>query len=140
MATNIDPIFTGTPDWQWGSAVTAVNTAMDGTGTVTTIFTADATNGGFCGEIGLKPLGTNVPSVARFFINNGLTNATAANNALIDEVTLPATTSSATAALIRLALPIQDAMKAGHRILMTIGTAVAAGWIANAKGGSYTKG
>ena len=140
MATNTDPIFTGTPISPFGAAVTAANTAADGTGTVTTIFTADATNGGFCGFIKLKPLGTNVASVARFFINNGSTNATATNNALIGEVTLPATTVSQTASLIELGYPVMMAMQAGYQINMTIGTAVAAGWIASVEAGSYTKG
>jgi hypothetical protein len=140
MPTNTTPIFTGTPVSPFGTAVTAANTAMDGTGTVTTVFTADATNGGFCGLIKLKPLGTNVASVARFFKNNGVTNATASNNVLIGEVTLPATTASAVAALIELAYPVLEALQAGYKINMTLGTAVAAGWIASAEAGSYTKG
>lgn len=140
MATNIDPIFTGTPVSPFGAAVTAANTATDGTGTVTTIFTANATNGGFCGFIKLKPLGTNVASVARFFINNGSTNTTATNNALIGEVTLPATTGTNTAALIELGYPVMQALQAGYKINMTLGTAVASGWIASAEAGSYTKG
>lgn len=140
MPTNTTPIFTGTPVSPFGAAVTAANTAMDGTGTVTTIFTANATNGGFVGMIKLKPLGTNVASVARFFINNGSTNATATNNALIGEVTLPATTSSNTAALIELGYPVMQAYQAGYKINMTLGTAVAAGWIASVEAGDYTKG
>lgn len=140
MATNIDPIFTGTPAFGIGEAVTAANTAMDGTGTVATIFTADATNGGYVGLIKLKPLGTNVASVARFFVNNGSTNATAANNVLVGEVTLPATTASAVGALIELGYLLAVALPAGYKVNMTIGTAVAAGWIASVEGGSYTKG
>ncbi len=138
--SNIDPIFTGTPKSPFGTAVTAANTATDGTGTVTTVFTADATNGGFLGTVKLKPLGTNVASVARFFRNNGLTNATASNNALVAEVTLPATTASATAALVETGYTFNEALEAGYKINMTLGTAVAAGWIASADAGSYTKG
>jgi hypothetical protein len=140
MPTNIDPIFTGTAVSPFGAAVTAANTAADGTGTVTTIFTADATNGGFVGLIKLKPLGTNVASVARFFVNNGSTNATATNNVLIGEITLPATTVSQTAALIELGYLVNQGIQSGYKINMTIGTAVAAGWIASVDAGSYTKG
>jgi len=140
MATNIDPIFTGTAVSPFGAAVTAANTAADGTGTVTTIFTADATNGGFVGLIKLKPLGTNVASVARFFVNNGSTNAFATNNVLIGEITLPATTVSQTAALIELGYLVNQGIQSGYKINMTIGTAVAAGWIASVDAGSYTKG
>jgi hypothetical protein len=140
MATNIDPIFTGTAVSPYGATVTAANTAADGTGTVTTIFTADATNGGYVGMIKLKPLGTNVASVARFFGNNGSDNATATNNWLLGEVTLPATTVSQTAALIELGYPVMQAFQAGYKINMTLGTAVAAGWQASVDAGSYTKG
>jgi hypothetical protein len=140
MATNTDPIFTGTPLSPFGVAVTAANTAMDGTGTVVTIFTADATNGGFIGTVKLKPLGTNVASVARLFINNGSTNATASNNALVGEVPLSATTASATSSLAELGYTFNQALQAGYKINMTLGTAVAAGWIASADAGSYTKG
>lgn len=135
---NTAPIFTGTVVSPFGAAVTAANTAADGTGTVTTIFTADATNGGYVGYIKLKPLGTNVGSVARFFINNGSTNATATNNALIGEVTLPANTVTQTGALIELAYPVMQALQAGYKINMTLGTAVAAGWIASVDAGSYS--
>jgi len=140
MATNIDPIFTGTPVSSYGAIITASNTAVDGTGTVTTIFTADATNGGFVGMIKLKPLGTNVASVARFFGNNGSTNATATNNWLLGEVTLPATTASPTSQLLELGYLVGQAMQAGYKINMTLGTAVASGWQASVDAGSYTKG
>jgi hypothetical protein len=137
MANN-NPIFTGTAVSPFGTVITAANTAMDGTGTVTTIFTADATNGGYVGLIKVKPLGTNVASVARFFLNNGSTNATASNNVLIGELTLPAVTASATSAMMELAYPVMQALQAGYKINMTLGTAVAVGWIASVEAGSYT--
>mgnify|MGYP000087075300 CR=1 FL=1 len=138
--TNTEPIFTGTPAFGIGAAVTAANTATDGTGTVTTIFTADATNGGFVGFVKLKPLGTNVASKAYLFVNNGSTNATATNNVMVAEITLPATTASNTAALVELGYNLQLALPAGYKVNMTIGTAVSAGWIASVEAGSYTKG
>jgi hypothetical protein len=140
MATNTDPIFTGTPKSPFGTNVTAANTAMDGTGTVTNVFTADATNGGFLGLVKLKPKGTNVASVARFFRTKNSDNTVAANNALVAEVTLPATTASATSALVELSYVFNEALEAGMQINMTLGTAVAAGWQASAEAGSYTKG
>ena len=69
MAQNINPVFLLVPVVSWGTLMTAANTAMDGTGTVVTIFTADATNGGRCDEIRFKAAGTNVTTVARIFIN-----------------------------------------------------------------------
>lgn len=140
MATNTTPIWTGTPAFGFGAAVTAANTATDGTGTVTTIFTADATNGGFVGFVKLKPLGTNVASKCYLFVNNGSTNATATNNVMVAEITLPATTASNTAALVALGYNLQLALPAGYKVNMTLGTAVSAGWIGSVEAGSYTKG
>lgn len=134
---NTDPIYSRVADVQWGANVTAANTNMDGTGTVETIFTADSTNGGFVSHIRLKAAGTNVATVARFFINNGSATTTEANNSLIGELTLAATTASATAALQEYAMPINLPLPPGYKITMTLGTAVAAGWKATAFGGKY---
>ena len=47
MPANTAPIFTLTPDVQWGTTTVATaNTAKDGTGTVLTVFTAGA-NGSY---------------------------------------------------------------------------------------------
>lgn len=46
MAANNNPIYTRVADVQWGTTlITTANTAKDGTGTVLTVFTADATEG-----------------------------------------------------------------------------------------------
>ncbi len=137
MAAGTSPIFPRTPDVQWSVAVTAANTAKDGTGTVTTIFTADTDEGGPVDRIICVPAGTNVQTVVRVFVNNGLTNATAANNAMIDQWTLPATTNTETAALPRIEIPLNVKLMADHKINVTLGTAVSAGWIFTALGGKY---
>lgn len=135
MAANTAPIFTLVPAVGW-SSLTAANNVYDGTGTVGTIETVGV-EGGYIGFIKLKPLGTNVTTVARFFINNGSTNATAANNCLFAEVTLPATTTSAVAALTELLVPVNFALPNGYKINWCLGTAVAAGWMAMAVSGDY---
>lgn len=137
MAANGNPIFSRLGDVQWSVAVTAANTAKDGTGTVTTVFTADATEGGFVERIRINPAGTNVASVARIFINNGSTNAVAANNTYFDQISLPATTNSEAAALVTYDLPFRFALPAGYKINVTLGTAVAAGWSFTVVGGKY---
>lgn len=142
MAVNITPIYSKVGDIQWGT-ISAANTAKDGTGTVVTIFTSDATNGGRVEKVRIKSLGTNVVTVMRFFLNNGSTNATAANNSLIAEVTLPATTLSEVGALILQELPnaldsiLPIALPAGYKIHVTLGTAVSAGYQVTAIGGKY---
>lgn len=138
MAANTSPIYSRTADIQWSAAaITAANTAKDGTGTVVTVFTADATEGGFVQKIRACPLGTNVVSVLRLFINNGSTNATPANNSLFAEISLPAITLSEVAGQLPLEIPLNIPLPAGYKLNCTIGTAVAAGWQVTAVGGKY---
>ena len=131
----LDPQYTTTPNISADTETTA-NNVYDGTGTVGTAFTA-GTNGSYVGFIKLKPLGTNVASVARFWVNNGLTNATAANNYLISEISLPITTAATAAALIELTIPLNIPIEAGYKINFALGTTVAAGWQATVVGGDY---
>ena len=140
MAANTQPIFSNQGFIKWGTAITAANAATDGTGTVTTIATGNASGnaaGNFIQKIIARPLGTNVASVARLFANNGSTNATAANNALVAEVTLPAVTLSQVAAMTGVEIPLNCVLPASFNLNATLGTAVAAGWIFTAVGGQY---
>lgn len=138
MAANTSPIYSRTPDVQWGtSALTTANTAKDGTGTVLTVFTADATEGGRVEKLKVRAAGTNVATVLRVFINNGSTNATAANNILYVEATIAATTLSETSALADNEIALNLALPAGYKLNATIGTTVAAGLYITAVGGKY---
>lgn len=138
MAANTSPIYSRTPDIQWGtSALAAANTAKDGTGTVLTVFTADATEGGRVEKLRIRAIGTNVATVLRVFINNGSTNATAANNVLFTEMTIAATTLSEVAALLENEIALALSLPAGYKINVTIGTTVAAGLMVSAVGGKY---
>lgn len=137
-AANNDPIFSKVGDIQWPTtAIATANTAKDGTGTVLTAFTADATNGGFVQKIRFRAAGTNIATVARIFINNGSTNGTAGNNILFDEITLAATTLSETSALALYELPLNIALPPGYKLNITIGTTVAAGYYISCIGGKY---
>ena len=138
MAANTAPIFSSLGDIQWGTTVlTTLNTAKDGTGTVLTCFTADATNGGFVQRIRFRAAGTNIATVARVFINNGSANSTPANNILYDEITLAATTLSEVAALAVYELPLNFALPPGYKLNVTLGTTVAAGYYVSVIGGKY---
>lgn len=145
MSANTIPIFVLTPKVSWGNVTTA-NTAKDGTGTVVTIFTAGA-NGSKIDQIKVRAAGTNVATALRFFINNGSTNATAANNSLAHETTIAATTLSEVAALAdnditilknttETACPIPY-LPAGYKINITIGTTVATSLEVTAWGADY---
>jgi hypothetical protein len=139
MPANTNPIFTLSPDIQWAPApLQAANTSKDGTsGTAATVFTADAANGGFVTKLIARALGTNVATVLRVFLNNGGGATTAANNALVAELTLPATTLSEVAAQPAYELPLNFALPPGYRLFCTIGTAVAAGYELTVIGGKY---
>jgi hypothetical protein len=137
MPGNTAPIFSKVAKAQWVNGITAANTAKDGTGTVETVFTADATNGSFLQKLIIRPRGTNVASVLRIFMNNGLTNATPANNALIGEVTLPATTNSEVAAIQGTEVNLNIPIPVGYKINVTLGTAVAGGYVVTGVGGDY---
>lgn len=135
---NQTPIYSRVGQIDWGAiAIIAANTAKDGTGTVNTVFTADATDGGFVNKVVFRAAGTNVATVARLFINNGAVNTTAANNILYSEITLPATTLSETAALLNQEITLNLALPPGYKLNVAIGTAVAAGYYVSAVGGKY---
>ena len=145
MPANVTPIFPIRPKVSWGRLTTA-NTAKDGTGTVVDLFTAGA-DGARIDQIKVRAQGTNVATVLRLFINNGLTNATAANNSLVHETTIAATTLSETAALVdnditilknttETVVPVPF-LPAGYKIQATIGTTIAAGIQVTVFGGDY---
>ena len=134
---NTLPIYTATADTQWIGSATVANTTKDLTsGTAYLAFTASAT-GGYVQRLRLRPLGTNVASLARIFINNGSVTGTSTNNILWDEITLPATTNSETSALPTYEIPLNFALPAGYRIFVTIATGVAAGFAITVIGGKY---
>jgi hypothetical protein len=141
MPANNQPIFTRLADVQWTiSAMTVANTTADLTsGTIYLAFTADTTNGGYVQRVRFRTLGTNAnATAARIWVNNGSTTATAANNTLIDEITLPTTTVSQVAAQSNYELPLNFALPAGYRVYITVATApTSAGWNATVIGGKY---
>jgi hypothetical protein len=139
MAINITPIFTKRGDIQWpATPMAAANTAKDGTGTVAVAFTAGV-DGAFVQKLVARPYGTNVATVLRVFLNNGGSTATPANNSLVNELSLPATTLSEVAAQPPNELALNFALPAGYKLTCTLGTAVAAGYEVTVFGGSYTE-
>jgi hypothetical protein len=138
MVANAIPRFPEVGDIQWGAtALATANTAKDGTGTVLTAFTADATDGSWVRSVRWAPAGTNIVTVGRVFINNGSTNATAGNNIYYAQLTLPATTNSEVAALATPETPLGFWLPPGYKINLTVGTTVAAGFFCSVVGGKY---
>jgi hypothetical protein len=143
---NTSPIFPLVPSIQWGAAdgnggaagpLKTANTAKDGTGTVLTVYTVHATDSSRVDYLKVRAAGSNVATVLRIFINNGLTNATVGNNTLFMERTIPATTLSEVAELADIMIPLDISPTPGHKINVTIGTSVAAGLWISGVGGHY---
>jgi hypothetical protein len=138
MPANNDPIYSKAGAIGQNTGITAAQNTYDGTGANDTlVFTADAANGGFVQRLRFKAKGTNVATVARIYINNGSTNGTAANNSFYGEISLPATTASATAATPDVDYAMNIALPLGYRIYVGLGTAVAAGWTVTTIAGAY---
>lgn len=138
MAANTNPIYVLTPSNGIASFVTGANTATDGTGTVSTVFTAGS-NGGVFQGVRVKANGTNAASVMRIFINNGSSAAVTANNALIGELPLSATTGSNNAAIgPDFFWPAGNlVMPSSYIINVCFATAGASGWTAVGLSGSF---
>lgn len=144
MPANTDPIYSrkgqvannGTTGMN--QLITAAATDYTGIDADTSlVFTADATNGSFVQRLRFKAGGTNVATVARIYLNNGSANTTAANNTFYGEMSLPATTSTNTAATVEVDYTMGFAIPAGFRIYVGLATAVAAGWVCTPIAGDY---
>ena len=144
MPANTSPVYPLTPNTGYAGGVTGIGvnvvTDYDGTGANNVLaFTAGA-NGSYLSHIVLKAKGTNAISVARIYLNNGSSNtASAANNSLIREASLPSTTSSTTVELPNIFVPIGMFIPANNRIYIGISaaSALATGWASTAPGGDY---
>jgi hypothetical protein len=144
VAGNSDPIATRvgctSADGTTVFSVALVTATADYTGVSANhakVFTADATNGGFIARLRFKATGTNTASVARVYINNGATHATATNNTFYGEISLPGTTATNTAATADIDYPMNFALDPAFQIWVGLGTTVAASWICTAIGGKF---
>ena len=139
MAQNTTPIYTSTPHIGWATtSMSAANTSTDGTGTSYTVFTAGS-SGSYVQRIIFRPaaITNNTATVARVFINNGLTSSTPANNIIINEISLPATTATSTAALQGVEVPLNFTLPVSYSIFVTMGATTGNGWYASCIGGDY---
>jgi hypothetical protein len=143
MAANTIPIYSKAGQIAFSALIQTANTAKDGTGTMSLIFTAGA-DGARVERIRARAIGTNVATVLRIFINNGSDPATAGNNVLYAEKTLAATTLSEAAELALNELPTTTdptafplVLPPAYRLYACIGTTVAAGIRVTAIGSTY---
>lgn len=143
MAGNVDPIYSRIGDTSTNGSTgmpTHVITATgdySGVGANHVLLHTAGSNGSFVRGIRCTAEGTNVATVLRVYLNNGSTNGTATNNALIGQQTLPATTATNTAATVEIYYPLNLPIGAGFRIYAGVATTVAAGWMCVVDAGQY---
>lgn len=154
MPANTDPIYSRQADIQstTQTATTLIgptaNTATDGTGTIYSVFVADATNGGFVQKIAIQPIASPAGTVLRVFwadttatvTSGALVSNTSLNCHLLTEITLPAVTVSQTTAAPHFEIPLNFPLPASFKIGVTCGTASGAstnGWSVTVIGGKY---
>ncbi len=147
MAANVAPRYTLVGDYSNNSTITTSATfpgtlltaTADFTGVSANhikVFTSDSSNGSRIVGIHFEAIGVNIQSVVHVFINNGATQATATNNLLVGQLTLPATAASTTSAVgsadFYFPGPSGYAdLPPGFTIWAGLGTTVATGWIAS---------
>lgn len=148
MAANTTPRFSLNGDYSSNNstamAPTLTTAAADYTGVSANnaqVFKSNATNGGRIAGLHFEATGTNTQSVARIYVNNGSTQATATNNSLVGKITLPASTASNTVAeqTADFMFPggVAD-LQAGFVVFCGLATTVAAGWVVTPiMGGQY---
>jgi hypothetical protein len=141
---NYNPIFTSGADVSWTTTpITTVVTgttaaAYNGTSASLLVFSANA-GGAFVQKLVCEAYGTNTASVLRVFINNGSTSATAANNTLYYQYSLPVTTQSNVVGTAHIEIPLMIQLPAFYAIYVSIAAAanLASGWVVTAVGGEY---
>ena len=142
MPANTAPIFTLTPQIEWGINMNTANTGNMSAGTAYIVYSA-GTNGSYLQKIRFRHQSTNTTNsaatVARVFINNGGASGTTNNNVIFDEINIAANTVSQTAASVNYELPLNFGLPPSYTIYVTLGTAPTAGsWIqASVVGGDY---
>lgn len=132
---NVQPIFPAIPKVGSGK-VLAANTAVDGTGTLVPIFTAGA-NGSIVDSLSIVHLGTNVVTVLRVFVKDGV------NYDLIFEKTVAANTGVQTAESVQYDILFNGTdrkrliLPPNAQLMACVGTVIAAGIQVTCFGGDY---
>jgi hypothetical protein len=141
VAANIDPIFPITPNIGGGKVTTADTSYETPTTNGVLIFTAGE-YGARIDQIKARALGDNIATVLRLFVFDNVSTYH-----LVHEEALPASEADADGEtgddidILRdtgyEALPVISALPAGYKIIATVGTTVASGWMITVFGGDY---
>ena len=138
MPGNTAPLYVGTVRcWLSDAVILAANTTLDLTSGTIYLLATGGVNGSRLDRLDLQPIGTNVATVIRLWVNNGQTTATAANNRWWRDYALPGTTTSATVSIPSVIVELNMVLEASFRLYATLGTTVAAGYHGLVTGGDY---
>jgi len=74
MSANTDPIYSVVPRTEWAAVLTSAAADYTGYSNLNSEIFGGDENGGFLKSIRCKALGTNIATVLRIYINNGLSN------------------------------------------------------------------
>jgi len=136
----LSPMFVDKPQSNFSGTVTTQNQTRFGTGTLTQVWRSPSSNviATYLDHIRIKPIGTNVASVARVWINNGGVTTVANNNTLFTEVALPAITLNEAIGQVDIPISMKLFLPQSYNVYVTLGTTVAAGWTFTGIGGVVT--
>lgn len=125
VVANATAGFTGSLTWTWTNVVGAKSYRIY-VGPVTngqlSYFTANSSP-----FVQTEPVGTR----------ESVTGTTPTNNYLYGEISLPATTATATAATVDIDYPMNFALGPGQRVVVGLASNVVAGWYVTGFGGTY---
>ncbi len=137
MAAGTTPIFNKSTRASWSTLSSSAVTGMDGTdANVKVIFTADATNGSKIEDVFILPTATNTATVVRFWVNNGSSAGTAANNSLVHEELIVANTVAQTTSTASNIWRANLVLPPGYKLLAAQGVATGVMQV-TAVGGDY---
>lgn len=138
MSQNTAPIFTQSPDIGIGTIATSNSLSpYDMTsGPSSSLFIAGP-SGSYISKIRIKPSGSTIATVLRFFINNGQSTTGSANNTLYAEISLPAITLSTTLAQNDFEVPMNIALPGSYAIYGIAGAHSTGGFKITTIGGDY---
>lgn len=127
---NSRPRYFGEPNNKFLQGLTGSLSAVDLTGgtldtNVYQVFNADATVDSYLREVRVKahPINATAATIARLWLNNGSTIATAANSSFLAEMQIPATAASTTVPTPEFVLPVGRIIQATYRVLLTFSVA-----------------
>lgn len=146
MPANTKPIFTAQPDVGYVKGINQSFSGMSITGpanstTIRLLYYVGA-DGAYIQKIRWRSLGSNIASVGRIWVctnpsANGSTVGSA-NTFLYEDVSLPATSLLTNAAQTNIEVPMNLALPPNYGIVITLGTAISAGYDVSVIAGTYT--